>query len=712
LKRFFAFTVLISVLISSYAPAADCESIPDSLALKAEGLASSGDLKGVERLVKGLSGPEAGALYVKLGHIFLENGHIKGAEKLFRKAVISKGEVAEAWYGLGLVYSKKRLGKFRAIEAFKKAVEKDPRMAKAELETARVYRSLGPLGVYSAKDHYLKALEIDPDNYQASMELADLLEVNFRDIDGAMEHYRRAWNIRPTSSEAAYLLADGYLEKREYKKALSILERGIAHSSDDRWRYIAAMGVAYIGLGDAERAWELFEEAISAMPDSEAVLYKDLSIILSGDRLKTYRKLSGEAKREFEREFWVANDPTPLTALNERRLEHYRRVWHARNRFSCNAYPWDNRGEVYVRYGEPDYKCDSNSPNFTMSPGVEEIKRKVSGRFNPAGTNYAWGPSYPVEDNVRWERWVYLGTGVDLTFTDQVSNGRYIYAPPPPSSSVLSTRLMTELMESSPGEQAKRAFASIPATYSHDYNVEPLHIPHYLATFKGDGGRTRLEIYYGAIESELKPIYIRGRRVLSLETGIAVFDSKWNRVYSRIDTIRWFQSSSTGNIFIGQKELELEPGRYHLTTRFRDDIELASGIRPAGDNDKRFIKNELKIVPMPTRIYRPGDIAHIYFEIYNLRRGERFGETEYRVTYSITTSEHVKKGIFNRLKRLFRRRREVGISSEERDITRDIPMHLAIDLSNQEPGRLTLRVKVADLNGDTSDSKEIELLVK
>ncbi len=740
MRKLFAFTFLISLSIFLYTVPASCKPVSDSLAIRAEKLASSGDLKGVEHLIEGLSGPEAGALYVRLGHIFLEKDHLKGAEKLFRKGVTSKGDVAEAWYGIGLVYLRKRAGKFRAIEAFKKAVEKDHSMDKAELETARVYRSLGPLSIYSAKSHYLKALKINPDNYEANMELANLLEVNFRDVDGAMRYYRKAWNIRPTSSEALYLLADGYLEKGNYEKAFSILETGISHSSDDRWLHLTAMGSAYIGLGDIQKASELFGEAFSSMPDSEIVFYTDLSVILSRGELKRYRKLPLEERQKFERKFWVSRDPTPLTALNERKLEHYRRVWYARNRFSRNVYPWDNRGEVYVRYGEPDYKSDSNSPNFTINPEVEELKRKVSERVNPLGTDYTWGPSYPIEDNVRWERWVYLDLGIDLTFTDQVSNGRYIFAPPPPSSSILSPALMAELMESSPSEQASRAFEVAPAIYYHDYDAKPLNVPNYLATFKGDEGRTRLELYYGVIESEFEPTFIRGREVLSLESGIVVFDRDWNETYSGIDTTKWFPSSISRSVFIGQKEINLQPGEYHLITQFRDpisgriqiykraleirsydidrvkvsDLELASGISSVGDNDNRFIKNDLKIIPLPTRMYHVGDIAHIYFEIYNLRRGKRFGGTQYRVTYWIVASEDGKKGIYGRMKGLlgFGRKHKVGISSEESDLARDIPMHLSIDLSDQKPGRLVLKVEITDLNSNANDSREIDLLIR
>ncbi len=55
--------------------------------------------------------------------------------------------------------------------------------------------------------------------------------------------------------------------------------------------------------------------------------------------------------------FWVNKDPTPTTATNERLLEHWQRIAHARKNFrnrKNTVFGTDDRGLIYVKYGEPD----------------------------------------------------------------------------------------------------------------------------------------------------------------------------------------------------------------------------------------------------------------------------------------------------------------------------------------------------------------------
>ena len=55
--------------------------------------------------------------------------------------------------------------------------------------------------------------------------------------------------------------------------------------------------------------------------------------------------------------FWIERDPTPATLLNERLIEHWRRIADARRDFVYNhssAYGTDDRGTFFVKYGLPD----------------------------------------------------------------------------------------------------------------------------------------------------------------------------------------------------------------------------------------------------------------------------------------------------------------------------------------------------------------------
>ncbi len=55
--------------------------------------------------------------------------------------------------------------------------------------------------------------------------------------------------------------------------------------------------------------------------------------------------------------FWIERDPTPSTLVNERLVEHWKRIGYARRNFVYNhssAYRTDDRGTFYIKYGLPD----------------------------------------------------------------------------------------------------------------------------------------------------------------------------------------------------------------------------------------------------------------------------------------------------------------------------------------------------------------------
>lgn len=57
------------------------------------------------------------------------------------------------------------------------------------------------------------------------------------------------------------------------------------------------------------------------------------------------------------RSFWIGMDPTPMQQPNERLLEHWQRIAHAKKHFTKNTstvYGSDDRGTIYVRLGKPD----------------------------------------------------------------------------------------------------------------------------------------------------------------------------------------------------------------------------------------------------------------------------------------------------------------------------------------------------------------------
>jgi len=87
-------------------------------------------------------------------------------------------------------------------------------------------------------------------------------------------------------------------------------------------------------------------------------------------------------KNEWLRKFWKKWDPSPTTPENERKDEFIRRVFYAKENFGnewnyrqtkylteeylrtgWSMAPWDSRGELYIKYGEPDFRDASYGIN-------------------------------------------------------------------------------------------------------------------------------------------------------------------------------------------------------------------------------------------------------------------------------------------------------------------------------------------------------------
>ena len=76
-----------------------------------------------------------------------------------------------------------------------------------------------------------------------------------------------------------------------------------------------------------------------------------------------------DEKLRLFRAFWERRDPSPGTLRNERMEEYYYRVSHANERYSRLTYSgWNtDRGEVYIRFGEPDM-VDRHPFNYGTKP--------------------------------------------------------------------------------------------------------------------------------------------------------------------------------------------------------------------------------------------------------------------------------------------------------------------------------------------------------
>jgi len=102
-------------------------------------------------------------------------------------------------------------------------------------------------------------------------------------------------------------------------------------------------------------------------------LDQDVPWIITDEERKAFMMLSNEEEREnFIESFWQRRDPTPDTAENEFKEEHYRRIAYANEHFPAGIPGWKtDRGRIYIVFGPAD-EIESHPSGGTYNRPMEE----------------------------------------------------------------------------------------------------------------------------------------------------------------------------------------------------------------------------------------------------------------------------------------------------------------------------------------------------
>ncbi len=193
-----------------------------------------------------------------------------------------------------------------------------------------------------------------------------------------------------------------------------------------------------------------------------------LQYLLNAYQLRQFFALpSDSARRDWITRFWAKNDPTPATAKNEMKIEHYLRADIAQVEFKISVFPgWDKRGEVLIRYGFPDYRG-------TMPPEVTARRVHAPG-----------------------ELWFYKRHQMIVQFSDESLRGNFRYAVTPFGD---AEGVSPELME----------FLTYDAEETIQEQIPPQYLEFYTAPEINDTGRpwTKLdELFHGLpTDTPLRP---------------------------------------------------------------------------------------------------------------------------------------------------------------------------------------------------------------
>ena len=313
--------------------------------------------------------PKDAHIQSRLGYAYLKNRDFEKAEATFKMAKDLDQNLAEAYVGLGLVYAERPASGLSAYSNFRKAVGEAKRATKLDSTYGPAYRLLGELYERFQEDHqkavdyYLKYIQVESDNPDG-LYYFGLACVQADQHDLIAAHIIPYINAHEPEPRLLPLAAAGYFHQKEHRLALNY-----------------------------------FERYLQRVDKTERAHYTDISLVASEKEWHAYQSLSEEPEKlDYLQKFWRRRDSDLLTQINERIVEHYRRVWYARTFFSKKISPWDQRGEVYIRYGEPDYRSRSNQREFVTSPEVEAVRNRMAADiWGPAATYYTFtGPVFPI----------------------------------------------------------------------------------------------------------------------------------------------------------------------------------------------------------------------------------------------------------------------------------------------------------------------------
>jgi len=536
-----------------------------------------------------------------------------------------------------------------------------------------------------------------------------------------------------------------YKEMGDFNKSESFLKKYLIYDSTSVKCYLTLSDISF-QIGDFKNFTEYYYKAIESIENKselQTMFLNTKDIISKEQRDEFFLLKTIEEKKKWLLSFWKQKDPNIFTDDNERLVEHKKRVIHSKNVFGMPVSKgYDDRGEIYVKYGEP----------------IQAFKR-------PGGSVLMLYNSL-IETRPN-ETWVYYNIHPHLSFDfveigaiyKEVENLSYALI------SLKSSELVQELYKErsylgndflnlSTGniettimkfvQEREKAKSSVPSDYykleKDDSNLE--FIIDY-AQFKSGYNRTKIVLYSGVLNSDLSfKKDSSGNKSAVLNNRIIFLDSLANRAVD-FENHKVLISPPEGfddqSYLLDINQLDIIPGDYlfgieyysedyqncgfiqkdiYIRSFDKEKLELSDilfvyNVTPEKEAKKLSIGG-MELIPMPYPVIDNKRELGLYFEIYNLEKDE-YGEISYNLSYEIIKQKDDKsifEQIFSKLKGDFTKPVNISSNNIQKGEKTGENNLIFLDISTLNKGNFIIKIEITDLSDNETEttSKEFQIV--
>ncbi|MCK7469449.1 MAG: hypothetical protein MZU95_00615 [Desulfomicrobium escambiense] len=301
---------------------------------------------------------------------FIEPVAIEGTREVWRDIAELKELVeadftnAELHRRLAVLYRLAGTPRSRLLssEEIDRAISLDPQNPLLHVERGLTLVARRFVG--EAEASFTRATQIDPRCFDAWFQLGRLEQYEYYKtmcfvdhLVKAIENFEKAFRIDKKNEETLENLAYLYSFRQMYQTGLKYGARAVQYHPKSPAAH-PVCGMLHTRRKDFEKA-DLFERFF-LLVEEQRHPYDDIAPLLPSDERDLYLSSSDVKREDWGRRFWMENDPTPATEINERALERLRARCRRRQgslgRAPGRARIETDRGAALIRFGLPDRK--------------------------------------------------------------------------------------------------------------------------------------------------------------------------------------------------------------------------------------------------------------------------------------------------------------------------------------------------------------------